>query len=100
MRKSCIGFFFIGLRDFIHNVIHCAGFVSNGNHAGMFHFCSNATSFDGTGFNTTNITNMSYMFRGCGALTNINLSNFDTSNVTNMYEIVEKMELARTVVRP
>ena len=37
----------------------------------------------GEGFNTSNVTNMSYMF-GWGSLTSLDLSNFNTSNVTTM----------------
>ena len=54
------------------------------------------TSIDfGSGFNTSNVTNMSSMFEGCASnynynywevmgLRSINLSSFNTSNVTNM----------------
>ncbi len=39
----------------------------------------------GTGFNTENVTDMSYMFSDCWYLSNINnLSSFNTENVTNM----------------
>ena len=37
-----------------------------------------------TGFDTSNVTNMTYMFYNCKALTSINISSFNTENVTNM----------------
>lgn len=39
----------------------------------------------GSGFNTTNVTDMQGMFDGLGALRNLDVSNFNTSNVTTMY---------------
>ncbi|MBR4462806.1 MAG: BspA family leucine-rich repeat surface protein [Erysipelotrichaceae bacterium] len=49
-----------------------------------FYECSNITSFNATGFNTSNVTNMGSMFYGCSSLTSLDLSGFDTSEVTNM----------------
>ena len=37
-----------------------------------------------TGFDTSNVTNMTYMFYNCKALTSINISSFNTENVTDM----------------
>lgn len=37
-----------------------------------------------TGFDTSNVTKMTYMFCNCAALTNINISSFNTENVTDM----------------
>ena len=51
----------------------------------MFHTCSALTSLDLSGFDTSNVWNMSYMFLACSSLQELDLSNFDTSNVTNMY---------------
>ena len=42
-----------------------------------------ASSFDLSGFNTVNVTNMTNMFRATKATT-LDISNLDTSNVTNM----------------
>ena len=38
----------------------------------------------GSGFNTSNVTDMSWMFMYCTSLTNLDVSNFNTSNVTEM----------------
>lgn len=38
----------------------------------------------GDGFNTSNVTNMSYMFCNSDCLTSLDLSSFNTENVTNM----------------
>ncbi|MCH1976494.1 BspA family leucine-rich repeat surface protein [Enterococcus hirae] len=50
----------------------------------MFFDCSNLTSVDLGGINTTKVTNMCDMFNGCSSLTSINWRNIDTSNVTDM----------------
>jgi len=50
----------------------------------MFQNCPNLTSLDVSGFNTANVTNMSYMFSGCEKLTTLDVSGFNTSKVTNM----------------
>ncbi len=52
----------------------------------MFNGCSSLTSLDISSFNTSKVSRdgMSYMFNGCSSLASLNLSNFDTSNVTNM----------------
>ena len=42
------------------------------------------TKIDLSGWNTSNITNMSKMFSECYLLTSLDLSGFDTSKVTNM----------------
>ena len=44
----------------------------------------NLTSLDVSGFETSNVTNMSYMFDNCSKLTSLDLSGFDVTNVTNM----------------
>lgn len=41
-------------------------------------------TFDGSGLDTSGVTDMSYMFHKCSNLTTVNVSNWDTSNVTNM----------------
>ena len=50
----------------------------------MFRYCQNLTSLDLSSFNTSNVTNMSWMFGGCENLTSLDLSSFNTSNVTDM----------------
>ena len=50
----------------------------------MFGSCSNLTSIDLSGFDSSNVTNMNSVFLLCSNLTSINLSNFNTSKVTNM----------------
>ena len=53
--------------------------------AKMFYNCSKLTSIEfGSGFNTSNVTDMRGMFQGCSKLTNLNLSSFNTSNVNSM----------------
>ena len=49
-----------------------------------FYNCNKLTNFDGSGFNTSNVTNMSYMFSEDSNLTSLDVSGFETSNVTNM----------------
>lgn len=53
----------------------------------MFHFCRNLTSLDVSSFNTSNVTDMTYMFGSCENLTSLDLSSFNTSNVTRMCEM-------------
>ena len=50
----------------------------------MFYGCHNLSSLDVSNFNTSNVIDMSSMFAECGSLTSLNLSNFNTTNVTNM----------------
>ena len=42
------------------------------------------TKIDFSGWDTSNITDMSDMFKDCSSLTNLDVSGFDTSSVTNM----------------
>jgi surface protein len=52
--------------------------------SGMFCNCSHLTSIDLSGFDTSNVTNMSSMFYNCQLVLNYDFSSFDTSNVTDM----------------
>ena len=53
--------------------------------AKMFYNCSKLTSIEfGSGFNTSNVTDMHELFRGCNKLTSLNVSSFNTSNVQRM----------------
>lgn len=54
------------------------------NALGMFYGCSNLERVNLSGFDTSNVTSMSYMFFGCENLAALDLSGFDTSNVTDM----------------
>ena len=54
---------------------------------GMFYNCSNLTSLDLSGFDTSKVTDMSSMFSNCSNLTSLDLSGFDTSQVTNMADM-------------
>ncbi|WEV42012.1 BspA family leucine-rich repeat surface protein [Bifidobacterium sp. ESL0682] len=49
----------------------------------MFHLCYNLTSLDLSNFDTSHVTNMSNMFSDT-SLASLDLSNFNTSHVTNM----------------
>ena len=42
-----------------------------------------------SGFNTDNVTNMSWMFHYCISLRSLDVSSFDTGNVTNMSQMFE-----------
>jgi surface protein len=50
----------------------------------LFAFCYKLGSIDLSGFDTSNVTDMSAMFGVCKALKSLDLSSFDTSNVTDM----------------
>lgn len=53
----------------------------------MFGSCNKLTSLDLSDFDTSAVTSMGNMFQGCGDLTSLDLSSFDTSAVTNMYRM-------------
>ena len=50
----------------------------------MFSNCSELTSLDASGLNTSSVTDMSAMFSACNELTSLDLSHFNTSSVTDM----------------
>ena len=50
----------------------------------MFGSLEELRYFDSSGFNTSNVTDMSKMFCGCWELRDLDLSSFDTSDVTDM----------------
>ena len=52
----------------------------------MFSTSNKLTTFDVSGFDTHNVTDMSQMFAGC-PVSSLDLSNFNTENVTNMYRM-------------
>ena len=53
----------------------------------MFFFCFYLTTLDLSNFNTKNVTTMDLMFYGCSYLKSIDLSSFNTENVTDMHEM-------------
>ncbi len=50
----------------------------------MFSGCSSLESLNLTGFDTSDVTDMSNMFQGCSSLETLDLSIFNTSKVTDM----------------
>ena len=52
--------------------------------SGMFSGCQKLTDLDLTGFDTANVHDMSYMFFECTGLDRIDVSGFNTENVANM----------------
>ena len=56
----------------------------------MFSGCSSLTSLDVSGFKTDNVTSMSQMFNGCSSLTSLDVSSFNTSKV-NSYSSFQSM---------
>ena len=56
----------------------------NGNMSSMFDNCSNLTSVDLSGLNTSLANSMSYLFQYCTNLNSLNLDGFDTSSVKDM----------------
>ena len=55
----------------------------------MFNGCSNLTSINMSGWDTSNVTTMYSVFRECSKLTSLDLSSFNTSNVTSMVNMFE-----------
>ena len=54
---------------------------------GMFQGCSKLTNLNLSSFNTSNVNSMAAMFKGCSGLTSLDVSSFNTSNVTDMHEM-------------
>ncbi|MDE7133426.1 MAG: BspA family leucine-rich repeat surface protein [Lachnospiraceae bacterium] len=72
-------------RDYSHSIKSAEVNVKGMTNASyMFYDCSNLTSVDVSGFDTSEVTDMSYMFHQCSSLTNLDVSGFDTSKVTDM----------------
>ena len=53
----------------------------------MFSFCYSLTSLDVSNFNTSYVTDMHGMFNNCSSITSLDVSNFNTSHVTNMNDM-------------
>ncbi len=58
----------------------------------MFNECKSLTSIDVSGFNTSNVKDMSHMFQNSG-LNSLDLSNFNTSKVENMSHMFQNSSL-------
>ena len=58
--------------------------VSTSDAIHMFYHCSNLTSVDLSGLDTSNVEEMYSMFEGCDSLKSLDMSCLDTSNVTDM----------------
>ena len=67
------------------------------NMSQMFARMSNLTTLDLSSFDTSKVTNMSSMFENMYNLTTINLSSFNTSNVTNMSQMFARMSNLTTL---
>jgi surface protein len=50
----------------------------------MFSYCSSIIELDLSGWDTSNVTDMSYMFLYSSKLKELDISGWDTSNVKNM----------------
>ncbi len=64
----------------------------------MFANCTQLTSLDLNGLNTSNVTNMSRMFDGCTALTSLNLNGLNTSKVTDMGNMFDGCTSLQTII--
>ena len=58
--------------------------ILNPDSSRMFDGCYSLATLDVSGWNTSQVTNMSYMLYNCTRLTTLDLSGWDTSRVTNM----------------
>ncbi len=54
------------------------------NMSRTFYYCNNLVTLDITSFNTSNVTTMDHMFFACKKVKEFDVSNFDTSKVKNM----------------
>ena len=71
----------------------------------MFSYCKNLKSLDLSGWDTSNVKDMSGMFYDCKRLKSLNLSGWDTSNVYDMiymfdycpapYRVVDKNKIVK-----
>ncbi len=69
----------------IRNVYVAKGQVIQPNSMeNWFDSCMNMVSFDGDGFDTSNVTSMRSLFGTCVCLRTLDISSFDTGNVTDM----------------
>ena len=61
-------------------IVHGAGSMS-----GLFAYMSDLKTFDTTGFDTKDVTDMSHMFVNCKSLMNVDLSGWKTENLQNVW---------------
>ena len=71
-------------RNKISSIVVENGVKTGENAAYIFSGCTNLTSVDLSGLDTSAATNFNYMFQGCSTLKSIDLSGLDTSNVQRM----------------
>ena len=67
--------------------ITTANVIVNSSHTelnNMFNGCTNLTSVNTEGWDTSNVNNMMNIFNSCKSLVELDLSSFNTSNVANM----------------
>ncbi len=63
----------------------------------MFDHCRSLQTVDLSGWNTSNVTNMSSMFSTCYSLQTINMSGWDTSKVTSLFSTFRDCEKLQTI---
>ena len=62
-----------------------------------FEGCSNATSFDLSGLDTSSVTNMTNMFKNCSKIESLDLSYFNTASVERMFEMFSGCSALKTI---
>ena len=65
--------------------------------SGVFRNCVGLTSFDGTGWDTSNVTTMSNLFYGCTHLITVDISNFNTSKLIDFSNVFIRCEALTTI---
>ena len=73
-------------------VVHGKGSIN-----GLFIHMEKIESIDFTGFETSDVTDMSYLLDSCRSLKNVNFADMDTSNVTDMSYLFHRCENLETV---
>ncbi len=69
----------------------------NANSKNMFFYCTELSSIDMSGFDTSNVTNMVSMFSSCEKLSSLNLSGFDTSKVEDMSNMFKSCRMLSSI---
>ena len=83
------------LRDFLGNSLEKVKLPADSKE--IFSWLSYMTTIDLSGFDTSNVTDMSHMFFSCESLKNLNLSVLDTSKVTNMHAMFSCCKSLKTL---
>ena len=65
----------------------------------MFSECESLETLDISGWNVSNVEDMSYMFYGCKSLGTLDVSKWDVSNVNNMYCMFFRCKSLHTDIR-